>query len=240
MAIDMHSSLDLFFRSELWLSSMGRKRDENCFSQSSSLPIAISTIICFFLVASCSCSPLVTKEDRKILERTDNGEISAIDVDVDDGCNRNSSYHLEFISMEPNSLFLPVFLHTDVAFYVQTGEGTVVSWIKKDDEDGSLKKTHVDVGCGDMYRIGKGSFFYIQTRSDPMRTKLRISALFINQCMPEKKKTEGSSTTFGRRHPYSNVADLLRGFDIELLGEGFNVSTSVIINYNYYYNDWHV
>ncbi|KAL5987083.1 hypothetical protein ACLOJK_041079 [Asimina triloba] len=61
--------------------------------------------------------PLVPKEERRTLVSTDYGVISA--VDVDDGYR--GPYHIQFITMEPNSLFLPVMLRTDMLFYVHTG-----------------------------------------------------------------------------------------------------------------------
>ncbi|RZS25465.1 hypothetical protein BHM03_00058662 [Ensete ventricosum] len=68
-------------------------------------------------------SPLVTKESRRTLTLTESGGITA--VDVHDGCR--GSYHLQFITLEPGSLFLPVLLHTDMLFYVHTGMGFSVS-----------------------------------------------------------------------------------------------------------------
>lgn len=69
---------------------------------------------------------LVTRESRKTLVTTDSGMITA--VDVHDGYK--GIYHLQFITMEPSSLFLPVLLHTDMVFYVQTGILTyiILTW----------------------------------------------------------------------------------------------------------------
>lgn len=60
--------------------------------------------------------PLITKEQRRAFASTDFGEISAVDVDGYGG-----PYHLQFITMEPDSLFLPVLLQTDMVFYVDSG-----------------------------------------------------------------------------------------------------------------------
>lgn len=62
---------------------------------------------------------LLKKEERKPLLSTEFGAVSA--VDIGDGTGRRSSYHLQFITLEPNSLFLPVLLHADMVFYVHTG-----------------------------------------------------------------------------------------------------------------------
>lgn len=61
--------------------------------------------------------PLVTKESRRTLAWTESGHITA--ADVHDG--HGGAYHLQFITFEPASLFLPVLLHTDMVFYVQSG-----------------------------------------------------------------------------------------------------------------------
>lgn len=60
---------------------------------------------------------LVRKECRRTVASTASGEITA--VDVRDGYG--VAYHLQFITMAPSSLFLPVLLHTDMVFYVQSG-----------------------------------------------------------------------------------------------------------------------
>lgn len=60
---------------------------------------------------------LITEEKRRTLTVTDYGQISA--VDFSDGYR--GPYQLQFITLEPNSLFLPVLLQTDMVFYVHTG-----------------------------------------------------------------------------------------------------------------------
>ena len=60
---------------------------------------------------------LITREKRRTVALTDSGQISA--VEVDDGYR--GPYHLQFITMEPSSLFLPVMLQTDMVFYVHSG-----------------------------------------------------------------------------------------------------------------------
>lgn len=60
---------------------------------------------------------VVKKDDRMSVVTAEYGEISS--VKVSDG--KDGFYHLQFITMEPNSLFLPVHLHSDMVFYVQSG-----------------------------------------------------------------------------------------------------------------------
>ncbi|RWW84597.1 hypothetical protein BHE74_00006786 [Ensete ventricosum] len=139
-------------------------------------------------------SPVVTRESRRTLVLTESGRITA--VDVHDGYG--GSYHLQFITLEPGSLFLPVLLHTDMVFYVHTDE--------------------MDVGHGDVYRLEQGTVFFARSHPDPTREQLRIHAIF---------------DTAGIDHPlgcavraYSNVSDLVQGFDERVLQMGFGVGYS--------------
>lgn len=61
--------------------------------------------------------PLVRKTQRKSLVDNEYGQISA--VDISDGIR--GPYHIQFFTLEPNSLFLPVLLHADMVLFVHTG-----------------------------------------------------------------------------------------------------------------------
>nr|CAD1837781.1 unnamed protein product [Ananas comosus var. bracteatus] len=99
--------------------------------------------------------PLVTKESRTRVVATESGTITA--VDVRDGCA--GAYHLQFITLEPSSLFLPVLLHSDMVFYVHTGLGRV-SYLQEDYKHGTQS---IDVERGDVYRLEQGSVFYVES-----------------------------------------------------------------------------
>lgn len=59
-------------------------------------------------------SPLVVKRDQRTqIVATEFGEISA--VQIGDG------YHIQFITLEPNSFLLPLLLHSDMVLFVHTG-----------------------------------------------------------------------------------------------------------------------
>ncbi|KAK1317770.1 hypothetical protein QJS10_CPA05g01181 [Acorus calamus] len=152
--------------------------------------------------------PLFTKEGRRTIAFTESGRISAVDVDV----GRRGSYHLEFITLEPDSLLLPLLLHTDMLFYVQSGNGTV-SYI------GEEKKNEIQVERGDVYRLESGSVFYVRSHADPTGVRLRIHAIFTDVF-------EDNPTAFVT--PYSNLTDLVRGFDDPVLQMAFRVSPEVI------------
>lgn len=98
-------------------------------------PSPFSTLLIFFLIAISLCEikalsseehstvkahrgPVVQRDQRKILFDTEDGEVSA--TNVKDGQN-TPHYHLQFFTLEPNSVFLPVLLHAAMVFYVHTG-----------------------------------------------------------------------------------------------------------------------
>lgn len=62
--------------------------------------------------------PMVKRDERRSLIETEYGRISAAKISTD-GTRR--PYYLQFITLEPNSLFLPAHLHADMVFYVHTG-----------------------------------------------------------------------------------------------------------------------
>ncbi|WOL01788.1 hypothetical protein Cni_G10505 [Canna indica] len=71
---------------------------------------------------------LVTQENSKTLASTDARNIRAIDVH--DGYR--GTYHLQFITMKPNTLFLPVLLHANAIIYVHSGSGRVLYFSEED------------------------------------------------------------------------------------------------------------
>ncbi|KMT09070.1 hypothetical protein BVRB_6g137690 [Beta vulgaris subsp. vulgaris] len=155
---------------------------------------------------------LVKKEERIPVVATEYGEISAVDIDDGTGTGRHN-YHLQFITLEPNSIFLPVLLNADMVFYVQTGSGKI-SWANSDE----LYK--VSLQRGDVYRLRSGTLFYIHSSLEAERPRLRIIAIFAN---PEEEQLQGPSIG-----PYSNINDLVRGFDKRVLQAAFQVSEEVI------------
>ncbi|KAL4568923.1 hypothetical protein LXL04_024543 [Taraxacum kok-saghyz] len=156
---------------------------------------------------------VVKKDKRWSVVTTEFGEISAVKV----GDGKDGFYHLQFITMEPNSLFLPVHLHSDMVFYVDSGSGTLY-WVDLEKDDDKLRQ--VELQAGDVYRLPTGSFFYLQSNLDPDRRKLRINAIFSDS---KEEIREGSS--FGA---YASVRDLILGFDNRVLQAALNVDEEVI------------
>lgn len=62
--------------------------------------------------------PMVKRDERRSLIETEYGRISAVRISND---GTRTPYYLQFITLEPNSLFLPALLHADMVFYVHTG-----------------------------------------------------------------------------------------------------------------------
>ncbi|KAK4393644.1 Vicilin-like seed storage protein [Sesamum angolense] len=154
--------------------------------------------------------PLVKREERRALVSTEYGQISAVRVrDAVSG-----SHLLHFITLEPNSLFLPVVLHADMVFYVHTGSGRL-SWTEEDD----LK--NAELRRGDVYRLRQGSVFFIQSNleTETERQKLRIHAIFANSDNGLTEPTPG---------PYSSIRDMVLGFDRKVLQAAFKVPEEVI------------
>ncbi|MBA0618177.1 hypothetical protein Godav_027560 [Gossypium davidsonii] len=151
---------------------------------------------------------LVLKHDRKLLTQTEHGEISA--AIVTDGTK--GPYHLQFITLEPNSVFLPVLLHANMVFFVHTGSGTL-SWTDDDDmRDVNLRK-------GDVYRLPEGSAFYVQSSLEAEREKLRIYAIFTNAEDDIYEPSIGA---------YSSITDVVLGFDTRVLQTAFKVPEDLI------------
>ncbi|KAF5813501.1 putative rmlC-like cupin domain superfamily, rmlC-like jelly roll protein [Helianthus annuus] len=192
-----------------------------------SLVLSAYFIVCFCLFFPQSTTALhgggsvvpgkhgtvVTLDQRRVVVSTEFGEIST--VKVSDG--KEGFYDLQFITMEPNSLFVPVHLHSDMVFYVNSGNGTL-SWVDLGKEKGKLRQ--VELRTGDVYRLPTGSFFYMQSNLESDRRKFRINAIFFDS---REEIRDGSS--FGA---YSSLADLLLGFDDKVLQASLNVDEVVI------------
>ncbi|KZV42391.1 vicilin-like antimicrobial peptides 2-2-like [Dorcoceras hygrometricum] len=156
--------------------------------------------------------PLVKREERRSVVSTECGEIS--DVRIRDDVN-GGTYLLQFFTLEPHSLFLPVILHADMVFYVHSGRGKL-SWTEEDD----LKRTQIKQG--DVYRLEQGSVFFVDSvdetdQAEPQ--KLRIHAIFA------KSEEDLHEPVIG---PYSSIRDMIIGFDRRVLQATFQVSDDVI------------
>ncbi|KAF5958162.1 hypothetical protein HYC85_005387 [Camellia sinensis] len=154
-----------------------------------------------------SAGSVVRKGERKSVVSTEYGEISA--VEISDGVRGGGRYHLQFITLEPDALFLPVLLHADMVFYVHSGGGRL-SWVDEDE------MRRVNLQRGDVYRMQHGTVFFVQSNLELERQKLRIYAIFTNPIDEPNMRV------------YSSIRDLILGFDNKVLQEAFMVSEDVI------------
>nr|ABU45211.1 unknown [Solanum bulbocastanum] len=152
--------------------------------------------------------PLVKRAERKTIISTENGQVSS--VTIADGTT--GSYHLQFITLEPNSLFLPVVLHSDMVFYVHTGSGKL-TWMHENEEKS------VDLRIGDVFRLPFGSIFFLESNLDPIRQKLRVYSIFPNSGDDFRESLNG---------PYSSIRKMVLGFDKKVLQAAFHVPEDVI------------
>ncbi|KAK6798124.1 hypothetical protein RDI58_005826 [Solanum bulbocastanum] len=155
-----------------------------------------------------SLDPLVKRAERKTIISTENGQVSS--VTIADGTT--GSYHLQFITLEPNSLFLPVVLHSDMVFYVHTGSGKL-TWMNENEEKS------VDLRIGDVFRLPFGSIFFLESNLDPIRQKLRVYSIFPNSGDDFRESLNG---------PYSSIRKMVLGFDKKVLQAAFHVPEDVI------------
>ncbi|KAL3739620.1 hypothetical protein ACJRO7_020953 [Eucalyptus globulus] len=130
--------------------------------------------------------------------------------DVTDGAG--GVYHLRFVTLKPNALFLPVLLRSDMVLYVHTGRGRL-NWADENDV------RRIDLRRGDIYKLRPGTIFYVQSSLEPEREKLRINAIFTNTEEDIYEPSIGA---------YSSIGDLLRGFDSKVLQGAFKVPEEVV------------
>ncbi|MFS8010627.1 putative rmlC-like cupin domain superfamily, rmlC-like jelly roll protein [Helianthus anomalus] len=160
-----------------------------------------------------SDGPTVRKDERWPLMSSEFGEVSA--VKISDG--KNGCYYLHFITMNPCSLFLPVYLHSEMLLYVNSGNGTL-SWINvKADDDGKLQQ--VVLKRGDIFRLTSETVFYLQNNVvEPYGyhpQNLQIYAIF-----PGSEVELQNDLLVGA---YTPVHDLVLGFDNRVLQSTLSV-----------------
>ncbi|KAF7055112.1 hypothetical protein CFC21_062683 [Triticum aestivum] len=163
---------------------------------------------------------VVEKERRRVVAESEAGTVTATDVADAAG----TVYRLQFITMDPGALFLPVQLHADAVFYVHSGRGKV-TYI----QEGGSETSSLEVQRGDVYNLEQGSILYIQSYPNATRERLRIYAIFTSNAI---NCDDPSVPTERFYHPtseaYSSVSNLLRGFDVKILRQGFGVSGEVV------------
>ncbi|KAH7863448.1 hypothetical protein Vadar_017646 [Vaccinium darrowii] len=152
-------------------------------------------------------------QDMKRVVKTDAGEMKVVRGSkgwISDLPN----IHVGFVTMEPDSLFIPQYLNSDLILFIRRGEARVGSIYKDELIERRLRD-------GDVYRIPAGSTFYLVNTADSQRLQII--------CSIEKSDSMGWGTfqSFfigGGSYPTS----VLAGFEHSTLSTALNVSESQV------------
>ncbi|KAA8544008.1 hypothetical protein F0562_021815 [Nyssa sinensis] len=120
--------------------------------------------------------------------------------------------HIGFITMEPNSLFIPQYLDCSLIIFIRRGEASLGT-INKDELVETQLKT------GDVYRISAGSPFYLVNTAEGQKLEAICS---IDTSESLRLGTLQSFFIGGGTYPTS----ILAGFNHHTLATAFNVSIS--------------
>ncbi|MCD7446532.1 hypothetical protein HAX54_009215 [Datura stramonium] len=145
--------------------------------------------------------------------KTDAGSMRLVKGGFRRGSFLHSPMHIGFISMEPNSLFIPQYLDSDLVVFVRHGEARV-GHIYKDE----LAERHLK--HGDVYTIPAGSAFYLENRVQNQRLHIICSIGSTSESMGWHAFQ--SFFIGGGIHP----ASVLAGFDHATLSTALNVSSA--------------
>ncbi|KAH0667073.1 hypothetical protein KY285_028279 [Solanum tuberosum] len=146
--------------------------------------------------------------------KTDAGSMRMVKGGYRPGSFLHSPMHIGFISMEPNSLFIPQYLDSDLVIFVHHGEARVGHIYRDELAERSLKQ-------GDVYTIPAGSAFYLENRNENQRLRIICSIDITSESMGWHAFQ--SFFIGGGIHP----ASVLAGFDHTTLSTALNeVSTA--------------
>ncbi|PHT96612.1 hypothetical protein BC332_34460 [Capsicum chinense] len=144
--------------------------------------------------------------------KTDAGSMRMVKGGYRWGSYLHSPMHIGFISMEPNSLFIPQYLDSDLVLFVHHGQARI-GHIYRD----KLAERHLK--HGDVYTIPAGSAFYLENRAENERLRIICSIDITSESMGWHAFQ--SFFIGGGVHP----ASVLAGFDHNTLSTALNVST---------------
>ncbi|XP_055831639.1 vicilin-like seed storage protein At2g28490 [Solanum dulcamara] len=145
--------------------------------------------------------------------KTDAGSMRMVKGGYRAGSFLHSPMHIGFISMEPNSLFIPQYLDSDLVLFVHHGEARAGHIYRDELAERSLKQ-------GDVYTIPAGSAFYLENRNENQRLRIICSIDITSESMGWNAFQ--SFFIGGGVHP----ASILAGFDHTTLSTALNVSTA--------------
>ncbi|XP_049343553.1 vicilin-like seed storage protein At2g28490 [Solanum verrucosum] len=144
--------------------------------------------------------------------KTDAGSMRIVKGGYRAGSFLHSPMHIGFISMEPNSLFIPQYLDSDLLLFVHQGEATTGNIYRDELAERSLKE-------GDVYTIPAGSAFYLENGNENQRLRIICSIGISSESMGWNAFQ--SFFIGGGVH-----TSILAGFDHTTLSTALNVSTA--------------
>ncbi|PWA47894.1 rmlC-like jelly roll fold protein [Artemisia annua] len=126
------------------------------------------------------------------------------------GRYRDSPMHIGFITMEPNSMFIPQYLDSSLIIFVELGEARIGSIYN----DAFVEQ---DLKSGDLYRIQAGSAFYLVNTAQGQRLHI-ITSIDTAESI-DSQPFEAFYLGGG-----ANPPSVLKGFDKQTLATALNVS----------------
>ncbi|XP_027086588.1 vicilin-like seed storage protein At2g28490 [Coffea arabica] len=125
-----------------------------------------------------------------------------------------SPMHMGLITMEPNSLFIPQYLDSNLILFVRRGEARIGHVYEDDFAERHLK-------TGDLYRIASGSAFYLVNAAEGQKLYI-ICSIETSENYGWHWHQHGFRSFFvgGGTNPTS----ILSGFDPLTMSTAFNVS----------------
>ncbi|MCD7452582.1 hypothetical protein HAX54_017501 [Datura stramonium] len=154
--------------------------------------------------------------DSKEIVRTDAGVMRVVGRGGFSGgvSMFQSPMHIGFITMEPNSLFIPQYLDAHLTLFVRRGETRIGHIYKDDFAERRLKE-------GDVYTIRAGSAFYLVNPAEGQRLHIICSI-----------STSSSLGLYGFQSFFIGggiyPTSILGGFDQLTLSTAFNVSSEEV------------
>ncbi|KAK0606371.1 hypothetical protein LWI29_036984 [Acer saccharum] len=149
----------------------------------------------------------------KQIVRTEAGEMRVV-RSVGGGRIVDRPMHIGFITMEPQTLYVPQYIDSSLILFIRRGEARIGSIYRDDLLEKKLK-------TGDIYHVSAGSTFYLENTRE--RQRLHI----VCSIDPSESLGIGSFQSFfigGGTHP----ASILEGFNRETLANAFNVTKSEV------------
>ncbi|KAK1429121.1 hypothetical protein QVD17_11323 [Tagetes erecta] len=128
---------------------------------------------------------------------------------------KQSPMHIGFITMEPNSMFIPQYLDSSLILFLEKGEARIGS-IYQD------KLVEKDLQAGDLYRIQAGSPFYLVNTAQGQRLQI-ITSIDTAESIDDWNSFESFSLAGG-----TNPKSVLAGFDTQTLATALNVSHDMV------------